>query len=224
MNTAQAPKGPGNKRPFEPSSLFGQPLNMPVAIMLILGALALVTLFAREQATAPATISYDEFVRQVTAGNVASVDISGNTLVGEFRGPAAGESAAGSGRGKSFRTELSAYLGTDLDKLLLEHSVRTNVRQPSDGTGFLLGLYMLVPLLLMAGFWMTLRRARDPLGGGGFPAGDAFSGDRQRRQRSGERDEVRPADGHCLGPKTYGGHSHRPKRSDHKSFSVLRHL
>jgi cell division protease FtsH len=72
------------------------------------------------------------------------------------------------GAGKTFQLELSSYLGEGLDKLLLDHSVKTTVRQPSDGTGFLLGLYMLVPLLLMAGFWMTLRRARDPLGGSGF--------------------------------------------------------
>jgi len=186
MNTAPAPKGSGNKSPLDPSSLFGQPLNMPVIIMLILGALALATIFAREQATAPATISYDEFVRQVTAGNIASVEISGNSLIGEFRAPPAAEAAAGPVRGKAFRTELSAYLGDGLNKLLLEHSVRTTVRQPSDGTGFLLGLYMLVPLLLMAGFWMTLRRARDPLGNSGFlgsfaksPAKRYGAGDKQ---------------------------------------------
>ncbi|MFO0424136.1 MAG: ATP-dependent metallopeptidase FtsH/Yme1/Tma family protein, partial [Planctomycetia bacterium] len=160
--------GPPPKGPPHLNSMLGKPLGMPFVIMLILGALALVTIVAREQAAMPASISYDEFVRQVQSGNVAAVEIVGNTLRGEFRTPPATDRGQETGPGKTFQLELSSYLGDGLNKLLLDHSVKTTVRQPSDGTGFLLGLYMLVPLLLMAGFWMTLRRARDPLGGGGF--------------------------------------------------------
>ena len=163
MDTVPPPKGPSKFNP-----MLGRPLGMPVIVMLILAGLALVTMFAREQATLPAAISYDEFVRQVQAGNVSAVEIVGNSLQGEFRAAPAAERVEGTAGAKAFRLELSSYLGEGLDKLLLDHSVKTTVRQPSDGTGFLLGLYMLVPLLLMAGFWMTLRRARDPLGGGGF--------------------------------------------------------
>ena len=179
-NTAPPPKGPANQ-----PSLFGQPLNMPVIIMLILAALAMVTLLAREQASFPAAISYDEFVRQVKAGNVANVEISGNSLVGEFRAPVSAERAAGGGQSKNFRLELSAYLADGLNTLLLDHAVRTTVRQPTDGTGFLLGLYMLVPLLLMAGFWLTLRRARDPLGNSGFLGG--FSKSPAKRYGAGDK-------------------------------------
>ena len=163
MDAVPPPKG---SSPFSPK--FGRPLGMPVIVMLILAGLALATMFVREQASLPATISYDEFVRQVQAGNVSAVEISGNALQGEFRSPPPADRIGGVANAKVFRLELSSYLGEGLDKLLLEHEVKTTVRQPSDGTGFLLGLYMLVPLLLMAGFWMTLRRARDPLGGGGF--------------------------------------------------------
>ncbi|MFM1997851.1 MAG: hypothetical protein RLZZ111_2238 [Planctomycetota bacterium] len=180
MNTAPAPK-----RPSTPPTLFGQPVNMPAIIMLALGALALAVLFARDQATAPAAISYDEFVRQVKAGNVASVEIMGNTLVGEFRSVPATDRTSAIGQSKAFRLELSGYLGEGLSTLLLDHSVRTTVRQPSDGTGFLLGLYMLVPLLLMAGFWMTLRRARDPLGNSGFLG--SFSKSPAKRYGAGDK-------------------------------------
>jgi cell division protease FtsH len=144
---------------------------MPVLIMLILVGLAFVTVLAREQASAPGPLSYDEFVRQVEAGNVAAVEITGNTLRGELRTVPDGAEPPSGPRSKAFSVELSNYLGKNLDALLLQHSVKTTVRQPTDGTGFLLGLYLLVPLLLMAGFWMTLRRARDPLGGGGFLGG-----------------------------------------------------
>ncbi len=179
-NTAPSPKGPANQ-----PSLFGQPLNMPVIIILILAALAMVTLVAREQAGLPTAVSYDEFVRQVKAGNVASVEISGNSLLGEFRTPVSADRSAGAGQTKHFRMELSAYLADGLNALLLDHSVRTTVRQPTDGTGFLLGLYMLVPLLLMAGFWLTLRRARDPLGNSGFLGG--FSKSPAKRYGAGDK-------------------------------------
>ena len=179
-NSAPAPKGPANQ-----PTLFGQPLNMPVIIMLILAALAMVTLVAREQVSAPTAVSYDEFVRQVKAGNVGSVEISGNSLVGEFRAPVSVERSPGAGQTKSFRLELSAYVADGLNTLLLDHNVRTTVRQPTDGTGFLLGLYMLVPLLLMAGFWLTLRRARDPLGNSGFLGG--FSKSPAKRYGAGDK-------------------------------------
>jgi len=180
MNTAPAPQ-----RPSTPPTLFGQPVNMPALIMLALGALALAVLFAREQAATPTAISYDEFVRQVKAGNVASVEIIGNSLVGEFRSVPTTDRTSAIGQSKAFRLELSGYLGEGLSTLLLDHSVRTTVRQPSDGTGFLLGLYMLVPLLLMAGFWMTLRRARDPLGNSGFLG--SFSKSPAKRYGAGDK-------------------------------------
>ena len=155
METAPSPKR--QNQPPTP----GRPLSMPVIIMLILAGLALVTMLAREQVSSGTVLSYDQFVREVQGDNVSAVTITGNTLRGEFKAPPGGDAAAP----KTFSLELSNYVAKDLDALLLENDVRTNVRQPTDGTGFLLGLYLLVPLLLMAGFWMTLRRARDPLGG-----------------------------------------------------------
>ena len=140
----------------------GRPLSMPVIIMLILAGLALVTMLAREQTGGGATLSYDQFVRQVETGNIEKVTITGNTLQGEFKKNPDGDETAS----KEFSLELSDYLAKELGPLLLKNNVQTNVRQPTDGTGFLLGMYLLVPLLLMAGFWLTLRRARDPLGGG----------------------------------------------------------
>ncbi|MGA0041256.1 MAG: ATP-dependent zinc metalloprotease FtsH, partial [Pirellulales bacterium] len=153
--------------------------------MMILAVLAVVTLVAREQAQAPATISYDEFVTQVEADNVAAVEITANTLVGDFREPVAVSLVANSEKLKTFRVELSDYVAEGLPTLLLDHNVRTEVRQPTDGTGFLLGIYLIVPLLLMLGFWMSLRRARDPLGGTGFLG--SFS--KSPAKRYGEKDK-----------------------------------
>ena len=165
----------------------GRPLGMPAIIMLALAALALVTIVIREQAGSVTPVSWDEFVREVKAGNVAEVRISGNSLEGQFKGKAAetGTGEVGGGAPRTFQIEISPDLGEGLSEMLLEHEVKTTVRQPADGTGLLLGLYMLVPLLLMAGFWITLRRARDPLGGSGFLGG--FSKSPAKRYGSSDR-------------------------------------
>ena len=62
MNTAPNPKSPEKS-----GAPFGPPFSGPVTVMILLGLLALATLFAREQSSTDATISYDEFVRQVKA-------------------------------------------------------------------------------------------------------------------------------------------------------------
>jgi cell division protease FtsH len=158
---------PGNT----PPQMFGRPVNAPLVILVILAGLALVTVVMRDQAAVPTAISYDEFIRQVTSDNVTSVVISGSTVRGEFRTTPAPESVGGE-KVKFFTVEVSSLLvGDGLDEVLLAHKVKTTVKQPTDGTGFLLGLYLIVPLLLMAGFWISLRRARDPFGGSGFLGG-----------------------------------------------------
>ncbi|MBU6275924.1 MAG: ATP-dependent zinc metalloprotease FtsH [Planctomycetes bacterium] len=167
MDAPQRPKGSPSPRPS-----LGKPLGTPALIMLLLAGLAMVALLVREQASLPAAISYDEFVREVKAGHVATVQISGNILTGEYRGTAGATPSSAIGAApKTFRTELSSYLGRGLDELLLAHDVKTIVRQPTDGTGFLIGLYMLGFLVLMGLMWTMLRRARDPLGGTGFLGG-----------------------------------------------------
>jgi len=168
MNAIRPPSGSSNN----PRSAAGRPFGGPVIVMLVLAGIAIITMLAREQAALPGMISYDEFVREVKAGHVATVQISGNILTGEYRGTAgAAPSSAIGAAPKTFRTELSSYLGRGLDDLLLANDVKTIVRQPTDGTGFLIGLYMLGFLVLMGLMWTMLRRARDPLGGTGFLGG-----------------------------------------------------
>ena len=166
--------------------VLGKPLGLPMVVLLILAAIALAT-FITGNATATRTaISYDEFVKQARAGNVTAVVISGDQVEGEFAKELPGDDAIGRKPQKTFRVTLTPYLREGFDKLMQEQSaIRTEVVPPSDGTGFLLGLYLLVPLLLMAGFWMTLRRARDPLGGTGFLGG--FSKSPAKRYAAGDK-------------------------------------
>ncbi len=179
-----APRSPSDSNGGSP--LFGKPLGLPMIVLLVLGAVALATFLTSTATTGRPDVSYDEFVKQARAGNVARVVISGDTVDGEFAQELPGDTATGRKPAKTFRVTLTPYLREGFDRLMQEQpSIRTEVRPPADGTGFLLGLYLLVPLLLMAGFWMTLRRARDPLGGGSFLGG--FSKSPAKRYAAGDK-------------------------------------
>jgi cell division protease FtsH len=182
MSTApSSPQGQSGKPP-----ILGKPLGLPMVVLLILAAVALATFITGNATVGRTAISYDEFVKQARAGNVTAVTISGDQVQGEFAKELPGDDAIGRKPQKTFRVTLTPYLREGFDKLMQEQSaIRTEVVTPSDGTGFLLGLYLLVPLLLMAGFWMTLRRARDPLGGTGFLGG--FSKSPAKRYAAGDK-------------------------------------
>jgi cell division protease FtsH len=156
--------------------VLGRPVGLPMVVLLILAAVALATLLTGNATQTRNGIRYDDFVKQVREKNVASVVLSGDHLEGEFVKELPGDTAPGSKPQKTFSLDLNPYLREGFDRLMQENSeIRTETRTPTDGTGFLMGLYMLVPLLLMAGFWMTLRRARDPMGNTGFLGGFAKS-------------------------------------------------
>ena len=170
MDTEPTP-GPA-KRPTTPNTipkLFGKPMGGPAVVLLILLGLAFITVLFREQATAAFQISYDQFIHEVEANNVTNVEITGSTVRGTFKSAPPKDRIEAPEETRLFTVEVSQYLvGDGLDTLLLKHNVRTTVKQPTDGTGVLLGIYFLIPLLLMGAFYISMRRARDPLGGSGF--------------------------------------------------------
>jgi cell division protease FtsH len=181
MDAPQRPNGPASQPPG-----LGRPFGMPMVVLLILAAVALATFVSGNTGSGRRTIRYDEFVRQVKAGNVGSVVLAADHIEGEFVQEPPTEAGGGRKAVKGFQLDLSPYLREGFDKLMQEHeAIRVETRTPTDGTGFLMGLYLLVPLLLMAGFWMTLRRARDPLGNTGFLGG--FSKSPAKRYGAGDK-------------------------------------
>ena len=181
METAPRPKGPSNIPP-----ILGKPLGMPMLLLLILAAVALATFLSGQTATGRTPIRYDEFVSQVKAGNVAAIELAGDHVEGELVAEMPADPALGRKGGRGFQLDLNPYLREGFDKLMQEHDeIKKLSRTPTDGTGFLMGIYLLVPLLLMAGFWMTLRRARDPLGNTGFLGG--FSKSPAKRYGAGDK-------------------------------------
>ena len=179
-----APRQPQDTNGKPP--LLSRPFGLPMVVLIILGAVALATFLTSAATTGTTSIPYDEFVAQARKGNIASVIISGDQIEGAFVSELPADEAADRKALKTFRVTLTPYLREGFDRLMQEQpKIRTEVRPPADGTGFLLGLYLLVPLLLMAGFWMTLRRARDPLGGAGFLG--SFSKSPAKRYAAGDK-------------------------------------
>jgi cell division protease FtsH len=175
MDTAprSGPQRPSNLQPG-----MRKPFGLPVVALLVLAAFAAATLVTGRMAAAAGRIRYDEFVQQVKARNVAALELAGDQLAGEFVAevelPATGTEPAR--KVKTFQLELNPYLRGGFDDLMKEHGeIRMTTRTPTDGTGFLMGLYLIVPLLVMAAFWTMLRKARDPLGNTGFLGGFAKS-------------------------------------------------
>jgi len=182
MSTAPRPPA----EPTGKSPLFSKPLGLPMVVLLVLGAVALATFLTSGAASGRADITYDAFVKQSNDGNVAKVLIRGDEIEGEFVKELTAKEIGSRTPSKTFRVSLTPYLQEGFNRLIQENpGIRTEVRPPSDGTGILLGLYLLVPLLLMAGFWMTLRRARDPLGGAGSFLG-GFSKSPAKRYAAGD--------------------------------------
>ncbi len=180
----------------------GQPPKMPVprqrintpavAMLLMLVAVAAYLLF-RDASEPAREVRYGVFRQELDKGNVASVQVKGQQIAGEFKesSPAPGNKKDSQGKPvmlpKKFFTVVPPYVLDDpgFDKLLREKlGTNYSASEPSDNTGLLLVLYLLVPLLLFAGLWFMFRRARDQLGGGllsGFIKSPA------KRYQSGEK-------------------------------------
>ncbi|MEX0669724.1 MAG: ATP-dependent metallopeptidase FtsH/Yme1/Tma family protein, partial [Pirellulales bacterium] len=128
--------------------MLGRPMGLPMVILLILAAVALATVLTGNATQTRDALRYDDFVKQVKEQNVASVVLSGDHLEGEFIKELPSDGLPGHKPQKTFSLDLNPYLREGFDKLMQEHDeIRKETRTPTDGTGFLMGLYMLVPLL-----------------------------------------------------------------------------
>jgi cell division protease FtsH len=144
--------------------------------MLVLG-LVIAILYVNSTRDERSTISYGVFRQQLEEGNIERVTAQGNVIRGEFADPPPDPEATPGDDGrrpklhKKFRTTLPMgnVLESPLDqKLLGELGANYNAQPPTDNTGLLLGVYLLVTVLLFAGVWFMFRRARDQVLGGGL--------------------------------------------------------
>jgi cell division protease FtsH len=166
---------------------FGRRFWVVMAVLLVVNVVVSSRLSSKPSRLA---VSYTYFQQQVTAGNVADITSTGNTIQGDFKkktGPPAG--TAGTAAVK-FKTELPTFLdNAALDTLLARKGVVINAKNPDSSTPLweqvLIGFG---PTLLLVGLFVFIsRRLRAGIGGGGGPLG-AFGKSKARRY---ERDEQR---------------------------------
>jgi cell division protease FtsH len=162
-------------------------------VLLILAVVMLVMLL-RGRGEKPSTISYGFFRQQLAADNIASVDVRGLAIRGEFREPPDDPDGKKDKEGKlpklssKFTTDAPTFaqLDADLDRELIEKlGKHYRATQEQDNTGIMLAaVYLIVTLALLAGVWFMFRRTRDQVfGGGGMLAG--FGKSPARRYESG---------------------------------------
>ena len=166
---------------------FGRRVWVLMAVLLAVNLLV-----SSQLAKAPSrlAISYTYFLTQVSAGNVADITSTGNTIEGDFKQVTAPPPGTKGSAAIRFRSQLPTFVDNPtLDALLASKRVVINAKNPDASTPLweqlLLGFG---PTLLLVGLFVVIsRRLRGGIGGAGGPLG-AFGKSKARRY---ERDDTR---------------------------------
>ena len=162
-------------------------MGLLLVLMLVMG------FFLLRGGPASYEVTYGVFRRELDRDNIARAQVRGSKIFGEFKDPPAasdaekGENGTAAKLPKEFVTVVPPYVAEDgaFDRLLFEKLGEDySAKEPADNTGLLLAVYLLVPLLLLAGFWLIFRRTRDQLGGGIL---GGFSKSPAKRYQSGDQ-------------------------------------
>jgi cell division protease FtsH len=161
-----------------------QTLWLLLVLVLIIGFLFM------QNGTAPRSeITYGLFRQELDAGRIAKVEVRGMRVQGDFTTPPPKpEGPKGSTYQKQFVTTLppNALDDQQLDSLLVKKlGANYSAVEPSDNTGMIMGVYLMVTILLFAGVWFMFRRTRDQVLGGGILSG--FSKSPAKRYQSGDK-------------------------------------
>ncbi len=149
-------------------------------LMLIIAVLV----FARPTVSRSVIEDYYFFLKQVEEGNVLSVELHGtDEAYGTFKEPPLEPELDAAGKPKSERKKLEKnflvrLLPTkaaqdELSDLLRMHNVQTSSKRPSAETAVFVfwGIAILLSAVMFGFLWMSLRRSREQMMGGGFLSG-----------------------------------------------------
>ena len=169
---------PNLEKSSQPKSPVARFFRSPGGLLTLLLLVALGMMLFQSDFTPRSEISYDQFRRQLSDGNIAAVKFQDAHMVGEFNtrpkipvtepGKEGGKQVKEVELEKHFIVVLSPLVGEDLDKELLAKNVKVIAERRTDATGFVMFAYLAVTLLMAAGVWMMFRRARDQFMGGGI--------------------------------------------------------
>src|SRR5256886_8244719 len=169
---AQTQPPPASKPPLKkPDSL--APMRTPrfwitLAILFAANILISNVLFSAGQAPT-VTISYNSFLDQVNASNVASITSTGESITGVAKKPVKDSSGTSSTK---FQTQRPRFPTDDLAAMLQQHDVVINAKDPNASTPLWETLlFSFGPtILLVLGFLYLSRRAASAGAGGVFCA------------------------------------------------------
>ena len=165
---AQNPPPPASKPPQKkPDAL--APMRTPrfwitLAILFVANILISNVLFSAGQPPT-VTISYNSFLDQVNAGNVASITSTGESITGVAKQPVKDSSGTSSTK---FQTQRPSFANDDLQAMLQQHNVVINAKDPNASTPLWETLlFSFGPtILLVLGFLYLSRRAASAGAGG----------------------------------------------------------
>jgi len=169
-------------------------LNTPSVLLLMLVAVTGAVLLFRMGGPPQSEVDFGFFREELKRGNVAKAKFHGLRIRGEFREAAAIPEAKADGDGNPARYHAQFYSDMpavalndqDFDKELRDKlGIHLSAAPPEDNTGYILGTYVVVALLLIGAVWLMYRRAQSQVLGGGLLS--AFIRSPARRYQAGDR-------------------------------------
>ncbi len=149
----------------------------------LLAGLLVIGIFYFGQSPKRSKISYGQFRDDLERGNVAEVHVQGMRIYGKF-----GSKERDPDLLPEFYTVVPPYVLEDrqLDDLLWQKlGGKYSAEEPPNNDALLMGVYVLVTFLLLAGVWFMFRRTQDRVLGGGVLAG--FGKSPAKRYESGDK-------------------------------------
>ncbi len=176
-----------NKDPGSPSK-DPTPRRGGPNVLLAIGLLLIVALLLFSQRSEKVSVinDYYFFLKQIEEDKVESIELHGSEVAdGTFKDPPPMEPEVDSdGKPNTDRKQLEKHFTvrllqteaaqSDLNRLLREKNVRTQPKRPSSETAIFIfwGVALLLSAGMFAFIWITMRRSREQMmGGGGFLSG-----------------------------------------------------
>ena len=145
-----------NQNPLMPGGggggLFGRisPLFLILLIFIIPWVVTLFSSVGRQS-----QISYNQFLNELNNGNIQTVTISGEKIVGAFKSQSGGQGQ------KSFVTYYPSKVSGDLIDTMKNQNIEILTRPSTGNRSFLSVILNLLPFILMIGiFWMIFKNMR----------------------------------------------------------------
>ena len=181
-----SPPKPAPRPRFSASSIF---------VLVILATFAAI-LLTRYNTGNRSQISFGLFCQELNRqpSNIGSVEVKGLKIYGEFKTPPPIPDGTTDKEGnveryqnKFFTVAFPAALHDPRFDDQLRKAVGANywVSEAGDNSGWVIGTYVVVTLLVLGAFWFMLRRTRDQVMGGGILGG--FSKSPARRYEGGDK-------------------------------------